>query len=234
MAHKAKLFIFSTAFILFGVSAPVFAVTEAETTEEVTTTQETQTTTAEPEITEPKDRSAGREARIEAYKENAEEKLSEAKQKRISGRCKSAQGKITSLRSRVNNAVANRKKVYLEIGDKLDSLLAKMQKAGLDTTVLETAREDMRADLVILTESLNAYDTALADLEAMDCTTDPATFMAALTSTRELLVILRAQAQDFRRFATEELRAILQDARTQLANASGPIEEATTEQDGEE
>ena len=221
MAQKAKIFVFGMLLTLFSATNAVNAQTESNaTTDDTVTTQQAEIEPAETleatESTVPEDKGTGRAERIKAYKEKATEKLSEAKQKRITSRCVAAQGKVTSLRAKVNTAVANRKTVYQEVGDKLDTLLAKMQKAELDTTKLETAREDMRADLVLLTENLNAYDTVLADLEAMDCAADPATFQTALTSAREMQTALRAEAQEFRQFATTELKAILQDIRTQL------------------
>ena len=215
-AMKKTLKVFVAVIVMsFSTVLPAFAQEEADTAE----TQElleTTTLNAEAVETQTQDRSRGRDVRRKAYQEKAE-RLSEAQQRRVAGRCEAAQGKVTSLRARINNAVANRKKVYQEIGEKLDVLLARLQKAEMDTTTLETAREDMRVDLVALTESLDGYDTVLADLEAMDCTADPASFQAALKSAREMQTSLRAQAQDFRQFATTQLRAILQDIRAQLA-----------------
>lgn len=215
-AMKKTLKIIAAVMVMtFSTMLPVYAQEEVP---QVESQGQLEATTLEAEVPEasPQDRSSGREVRIKAYQEKAE-RLSDAQQRRLSGRCESAQGKVASLRSRINNAIANRKKVYQEVGEKLDVLLARLQKAEMDTTTLETAREDMRVDLISLTESLDSYDTVLADLEAMDCTADPESFQAALKSARDMQAALRAQAQEFRQFATTQLKSILQDIRTQLA-----------------
>lgn len=197
---------------LGSVSAVEDATTQAvEATSLEATTEKVETTT-----TTPTDKSAGREARIKTYEEKVETKLAEAKSKRIASRCKAAQGKITSLRARVQGIVEKRKSSYQTIGEKLDTLVAQLQKAGVDTTALETAQQDIKADLVALDESMSAYDTVLADLEAMDCAADPALFAAALESAREFQKTVRDQAQAFREFATTQLKTLITDARQQL------------------
>ncbi len=196
------------ALLLFAsiVLAPLGSVSAVEDA----ATQAVETTTATT------DKSAGREARIKAYEEKVETKLAEAKSKRIASRCKAAQGKITSLRARVQGIVEKRKTSYQTIGEKLDTLIAQLQKAGVDTTALETAQQDINSDLVALDESMNAYDTVLADLETMDCAADPTLFAAALESAREFQKTVRDQAQAFREFATTQLKALITDARQQL------------------
>lgn len=208
-----------TSVLLVGHSSVV----RAEDSASVDETQQTTTTAAEEESTtdasasaEPKDRSSGREARISAYKEKVATKLAESKAKRISTRCVAAQTKITSLRERISAAVVKRQEAYDKIGEKLDALTAKLVAAGVDTAPLETAREDVRADLAVLAESMASYDTVLADLIAFDCASDPQTFYTALESARETQKSLREQAQEFRRFATAELRTVIQNMKTEL------------------
>lgn len=223
MGEKIKTLFLMLVISFFGMSVPVFAVTEQTASDETL-----QSTTQAVED----DKSAGREARVKSYKEKASTKLAEAQAKRLKTRCKAAQGKVTSLRARVTSAVANRKKVYQEVGDKLDTLLAKLVAAELDTTKLETARADMKAELVTLTESLNAYDTVLTDLMAMDCEADPDTFQSALLSAREMQVALRTQASEFRSFATTELKAILKDVRSQLEAKKDQTQDTTDSSEG--
>ncbi|MCA9328897.1 hypothetical protein KC959_03925 [Candidatus Saccharibacteria bacterium] len=203
MVNKMKAALFATVLALFGVVTPVFA--QSDTSVDSTT-----------DTSVSDDKAAGREARIQALKDKATAKLEEAQEKRIAARCKNAQSKVTSLRARVTGIVQNRKAVYQQVGEKLDVLLEKLKAAELDTMALETAREDMRKEIAVLVESLNAYDTALADIIAMDCESDPETFHAALLSARDLQNTLRTQSQEFRSFATNELKTILQDVRAQL------------------
>jgi chromosome segregation ATPase len=224
MVKKIKTSALLVIAMFFSLSMPVLAQTDTGSSDQ--TLQSTETEADD-------DKSAGRETRLKSYKEKATTKLADAQEKRLTSRCKAAQGKVASLRAKVNNAVANRKKVYQEVGDKLDSLLEKLVAAGMDTTKLETARADIRTELATLTESLNAYDTVLADLTVMDCTADPQTFQVALISARETQVALRAQAQEFRRFVTTELRAILQEIRSQLETANSTTTDTTEPTEGE-
>lgn len=184
--------------------------------QEETQVQETPTETAE--TTTPDDKSAGRSERLESYKAKVSAKLAESQSKRIAGRCKSAQNKLSAYRKSATVVAENRTRVYQDVAEKLDNLLAKMQKAELNTQTLETAKNDMQSDLVILKASFENYDTALADLESMDCVSDPDAFNAALTEARSLRTELKAQVQEFRQFATVQMKQILQDLKSQLEN----------------
>jgi hypothetical protein len=210
MLRKINTLLAALVLLIVSASTPVLAQTDSSS-DEASQTTTTETTD---------DKSSGREARVKSYKEKAAAKLADAQAKRVKNKCKSAQGKISSLRAKVKNATANRSKVYKEVGEKLDTLLEKLKAAEVDTTKLETARSDIQTELATLTESLNAYDTVLADLTAMDCEADPDTFNAALISAREIQVALRTQAQEFRRFATTELRTILQELKQQMVDKS--------------
>lgn len=206
--------------LFIGINPKAFAQQDSEqASEEVMQTTATQAEDTTEETVAPKDRSSGREARISAYKEKIASKMAESKSKRISSRCEAAQEKITALRTRVNEAVTKRQQKYDLIAEKLDELTAKLIEAGVDTSPLETAREDVRADLAVLAESMASYDTVLADLIEMDCASDPQTFNAALESARETQKALREQAQEFRRFALNELRTVIQELKAELESA---------------
>jgi hypothetical protein len=156
------------------------------------------------------DRAKGRDDRIKKYQERKTEKLEEAKAKRVEARCKTSQGKVSSLRGKLNNVVAK------SIGEKLDAVALRLQEAGVDTTKLDVARRDVAAELKELEQSMQAYDEVLSDIEAMDCLADPTTYISAIEQARELQKLLREQATEFRRFATTELRQVLQELRQQL------------------
>lgn len=221
--RKIKMFSMVVVFGTLITVAPVLAIEDSSnsgnTDQETTLQQTTVEDTATDNIAE------GRADRLKAYQEKVTEKLTEAKSKRITQRCKSAQGKITSLRARVKNIVANRKKVYQEVGEKLGSLLLKFQAAGLDTTTLETAISDIKTNLVDLNSDMESYDTLLSDLEAMDCTADPDAFSNALINAREVQSQLRDKAKNFRSFTTTELKTIISELRAQLKQAKDTTNE---------
>lgn len=209
---KIKTSIFLIA--LFALVPFVSVNAQVDTQEQEATTETAET--AETTISE--DKSAGRTERLETYKAKVSAKLADAQAKRIAGRCKSAQNKISAYRKSATVVIENRTRVYLSVGEKIDALLAKMQTAELDTVKFETARDDLRADLLSITESFDAYDTALADVEAMDCASDPDAFNAALTEARSLRAGLKTQIQEFRQFATTQMKEILQELKLQLEN----------------
>lgn len=186
------------------------------TNEAVKTESEQEKTTTDETKTAAEEKAQEKAARIEEYKKKKVEKLAETQAKRLATRCKSAQGKITSLSARIKNANENRRKVYQTMSEKLDTLVERLVKAGIDTTKLETAREDIKADLEVLEASMDSYETVLSDLEEMSCEEDPEAFQAALEQARLSLKSLREQAQEFRRFSTSELKTILQDLKAQL------------------
>ena len=233
MSKKIKAFLFimlATTVILPVLGAS--AVTEETTTDSAeTTTPEATTlqTTATPENGASTDKSSGREARLKAYKESIKTKLTAVKEKRVAARCKAAQEKVTVVRTRMQTALANRKQAYTTISERLDSVVEKLQKAGVDTTALETARQDVKSDVALLDEAMNAYDTVLADLETMDCVADPATFQAALESARETQKSLRDQAQALRQFATTEVKALLEEMKTKLSEKTDATTQETTD-----
>ena len=212
--QKIKAFGLIVILGIFGSVIPVVAQSDTagssqeasqNTATETTKTTDTKTTLAD---------------RLKTYQAKKTEKLAEAQAKRIATKCKVAQGKITVLRARSKNIVTNRKAVYKEIGEKLNNLVSRFQASGLDTTKLETAMTDIKADLVDLNTDMDSYDTVLSDLETMDCEADPDAFSATLSSARELQAQLRDKAKSFRSLTTNELKTIITELRTQLEQQS--------------
>lgn len=216
---KIKTFIFLIA--IFALVPFVSVNAQVETQEQEASTETAETTT-------PEDKSAGRSERLESYKAKASTKLADAQAKRIATRCKSAQNKLSAYRKSASVVAENRTRVYLGVVEKLDTLLAKMQKAELNTQTLETARDDMQSDLVILKASFENYDTALADVEAMDCVADPEAFNAALMEARSLRAGLKTQVHEFRQFVTVHMKEILQDLKSQLENKTESTDDSQT------
>lgn len=225
MVKKINLTLLATLFVLYGAIIPVYMTSY----EQVRAEEAAETTADDSAVDDDQDKAEDvasdkkndLKARLEKYKEKRTERLAAFQEQRLKLRCKAAQGKIATLEARMNNIVANRKKVYTEITEKLDKLIVKLQAAGIDTTELETAREDAKAELATVSTSLDSYETILADLSEMDCTADPEAFQAALEQARETRKQLHDDAQNFRRFVLEELRDILKDIRQQLAEKAG-------------
>jgi hypothetical protein len=233
MYAKIKVMLLAVAMGVVGFAPSAFAVEEITATEnqapmEAQTMIEPVTTT---EVMESKveEKKKTMEERLQSYKEKQQQTLAEAQSKRIVARCKSAQVKVASLRTRVTTVVETRKAVYEKIDARLTELLVKLQKAGIVTTGYETAQKDIKVDLASLSESMETYGTVLDDLVAMDCAADPEAFKAALESARETQKELREKSQEFRLFATTQLKTIMQEVRAQLEVLTS---ETTTETTG--
>lgn len=173
------------------------------------------------------------EQRIQAYKEKQTEKLAEAQAKRVQARCKAAQEKVTALQKQVATTIEKRKTAYDAVDTKISALLEKLQKAGIDTKAYETAREDVKIAAASLSEDMDAYGFVLDDLVAMDCAADPDAFKAALEAARTTQKQLREQSQAFRSLVKTDIKALMQEIRTQLEALAAASNQADTTTTGE-
>ena len=224
MKRRTALFFVSLLFVISFISVSVSA-QEAQNDGGATLTASQQEAIDQAAVIE----KTAQEDRLKTYKEKVSVKLDEAKAKRVTSRCKSAQGKVTSLHARMNKVVANRRKVYKEIGEKFDTLIQRLKKADMDTVKLETAREDIKTELAGLEDSMKNYDAVLSDLEEMDCVSDPEAFAAALSQARDLQKTLREEAQAFRSFVTVELKQLLAETKQQLQDKKTTTSETVKE-----
>ena len=242
MVSNIKMAILIAFVLIFSsASLPVLAQegqgdTGSNNDSQETTVTEEQATTQSPESEPETENTLDRKTRLDTYRVKLEEKLSAAQERRIVARCKSAQGKITSLQAKVNNAVANREKVYSEIGDKLNNLIKKLQAAGVDTTEIEVAQEDIATESQSLLAAFEDYETVLADVAAMNCEEDAEGFKAALEVARQKTTELRAQAEEFRKMVTGDLKEILQNIRQDLEtdNDENETEDDQASTDGDQ
>ncbi len=173
------------------------------------------------------DRASGRQDRIDKYKEKVTEKLSAAKERRITNGCKAAQGKVTSLQNNLSRAITNRKDIYTNIKERLDAVVVKLQAASIDTAELEVAIADIETQSSAVMEKIETYKATLEDLAAMDCTVDPTGFAAALSAAREQRTEIVTMAQALKSFVQDDVKAILQTIRQDLASNNEEAEPAS-------
>jgi hypothetical protein len=221
MILKLKLSVFVLIVGLFSVTVSTArAIEDTATVEQEATTQVDQETVKIQDATVDAESQTNKkssvEERVKVYKEKQAGKLAEAQSKRIIARCKKAQIKVLELQERVKKNVETRTATYDKIDERITKLSERLQKAGINTSALETAREDVKVDLASLKNSMNDFVVVLSDVAGMDCESDPEAFSAALAAARETRKELLQKSQEFRVFATVQLKTILVDARSQL------------------
>lgn len=214
MGRSIKVIVALFAVVSFITVAPVFAQQE-----EAQEAQLLQTTAESAETTDAENPAATREDRVKQYKERRKNAITAVRANRLKSVCKNAQGKLTSLSARVNGVATARENAHKQISERVDAIIAKLQAANIDTAALEAVRASIQEQGATVSEQLAAYQLALSDLSEMDCEADPEAFGAALEEARELSMQLRQSAFDFRQAAKEELRTLLQQARSQLPDA---------------
>jgi len=159
-----------------------------------------------------------REARIVQYKERVTERLTEVESKRITKVCAAAQRKVVILADKTKTTTQARKDTYNNVGAKLDTIVEKLQSANVDTTDLEATIDEAKAQIVQLGQLLDGYLVMLDDLATIKCEDDPEGFKAALVLVRQQRQSIVAQAQSLREYVNVNIKTVLKDIRSQLAD----------------
>ncbi len=213
--------------MIFGVFSPLAVSAQTDTkkvddTKKTTTVQET-TTKTEAQTDDSTD-STQRDKRIDLYKKQFSEKLTQAQQKKLGTACKSAQGKVTNYHNNLKSAVQKRSGHYETITGKLEELKTKLEAASIDTAELETVMTEIDAKVAAITQAATDYDTALSDLVAMDCATDPTGFKAALSVAREKRAAVLSEIQALKDYVNSTVKTLLKSLREQISNSSSGVE----------
>lgn len=199
------------------LAVPVWAAVDPDT---VTSNDEVMTTRARV-----RDSQAAIKKRIEERKTAASNvRLTPFRERQVRGRCKAAQGQITSLQARLHGAVTARGLAHSKIIDKLDELAGKVTAAGLDTAQLEQVLAELRTQLLAYEEQLTVYQQAIDDLIALECENDPEAFMAALETARSLRSQLADGSAQIKAYLHDTVKAEITVIKTQLAPAAGESE----------
>lgn len=156
------------------------------------------------------------EERIAKRKAALTERLTAAKQSRISQRCVAAQGKIRSHEARVNGVATARQNAYGVVITKLTELVPKLQEKGVDVSALEAQISVLKEKISAFQADLTEYKQAIADLAALDCTADPEAFQASLEATRKLRVDLVTSSVEIKMHVQEVIKPILVSIRDSL------------------
>lgn len=193
---------FSAVVLVPAVPAAVVFAVEGENT----TTSTTETT----------DQKAALQQRIAERKTELKTRLTYAQKQLLKGKCKAAQGKLSSVGGRAKGIETSRSKVHSLVVKHLTDLSEKLQNKGADTTELDAAVVTLQEKITIFNDDLVIYKQAIADLEAMDCVTDPDGFKASLDTARATLDTLKQDANDIRTYVKDTIKPLLQTIRATL------------------
>ena len=188
--NKIKLIVGMALVAPFLSMAPVLAATTpAPATTKTTTT--TPAPTAKPAATTLADRIAKNKATYAAT-------LSAADQAKLKLKCKVAQIKGKAFAVTLTDKVKVRTENYTKITTALSELIADMKTAGTDTKAIEAAQTELTTLIASYTTDVATYQTAIADLNDVDCIVDPAGFKGALEGARAARVVIAKDAKDIR------------------------------------
>ncbi|MEI6481559.1 MAG: hypothetical protein WCO19_04630 [Candidatus Saccharibacteria bacterium] len=188
--NKIKLIVSMALVAPFLSMAPVLAATTpAPATTKTTTT--TPAPTAKPAATTLADRIAKNKATYAAT-------LSAADQAKLKLKCKVAQIKGKAFAVTLTDKVKTRTENYTKITTALSEVIADMKTAGTDTKAIEAAQTELTTLIASYTADVATYQTAIADLNDVDCIVDPAGFKGALEGARAARVVIAKDVKDIR------------------------------------
>lgn len=200
----------------FALPAQVLAQQDNTNTDNTTETENPETLDQTQSSNESANTESGRKERIEAYKKKVTEKLTAAQERKITGACAGAQGKVNTHSKNVDKILTNRKVMYEKIISRLTTVKEKLAAASIDTVKLDTAILEVQTQSASIVAAIETYNATLIDLAEMDCTSDPSGFKAALTAAREQRADIIAKAKVLRSYITSDVKAILQELKAQL------------------
>lgn len=173
-------------------------------------------TTMQTQTTESKSTKEARDARAAERKAKLKTVLDTTQKRRIEDRCVASQGKITTLKSKVQGYDKGYVVRYDTLLGKLSDISVKLKAKNLDTAKLDTATADLTTQVATFKSGVATYRQTIDDLTTMDCKADPAGFKAAVEASRSQLAALRSQVSVIRATLKDSVRPELQALRTQL------------------
>lgn len=204
---KLKRFFITTFSALLLTPAMPVAVVFAVEGEETTTTSTTETNP---------DEKAALQERLAKRKAELNTRLTNAQKLALKGKCKAAQGKLSSVSGRSKGIETSRSKVHANIVKHLTGLSEKLKNKGADTTELDAAVVTLQEKITTFNDDLAIYKQAIADLETMDCIAEPDGFKASLDTARAALEAVKQDASDIRAYVKDTIKPLLQTIRRAL------------------
>lgn len=224
LQNLTLLLVITPVFALFSVS-PTLALSEGEDTTKTTAQNKTEV--------KPVDRNTSSQAfktelsdRIAKRKSEFKTNLTIAASERLKTRCKSAQGIIKKIEDSHKQPLVARQTRYENLVTKLSELRDKLKAAEIDTTALDAQLLVLDTKIATFNTELAALQQARVDLQALDCTADPAAFKASLEAARAQREKVVKAAADIRVYSKDTIKPNLVALRKALqAKVAGSVED---------
>lgn len=159
-----------------------------------------------------------RAERLLKNKAALKEKLDSAEEKRIIAKCKNAQKLLASHQKRFDTLQTNRTKVYEDVSDRLDTIVERLDAAGIDITELKSLVEEYDTMVHDFSELTTAHSASVGDLGELDCTSDPEAFKATLEAARAEWKTMHEVAKSIRTYLIETIKPELLAAKDSLVS----------------
>jgi len=154
--------------------------------------------------------------RIEQARKDIKEKLDAARKERIKQRCDKIQTKIADAKKRAEQFRDKHTGIYDRWVERIGNLLARLDKAGADTTQLKADLKTLSEKTATAKEEFNSYVDSIGSVEGVDCTGDPQGFYDALQQARAARGVLLDDLKAVREFARNTIRQDLLNIKDQL------------------
>ncbi len=158
-----------------------------------------------------------RETRVQQYREQATEKLSEIRQERIQGRCEAAQTRLQTVLEQDRIKADARIEAHTRVTTGVQRVINAVDAAGVDSTALQQINDDLQSRSNEVVSALGTYVTAIEDIVSLDCTADVAGFQAGLSLARQERASLRTLASSFREYVKNDVKAAMQQIKSELS-----------------
>ena len=154
--------------------------------------------------------------RLDDLKADFKTKLDDTTKKHIIEKCKPAQTVVDGTQNADKSNSTKRTDIYAKITTDINDLITKLKANGQDATALQAAETAFELKVATFNNDMTTYRQTMADLHALDCSTDPTAFEAALTTARTQREKVRADALDIRTFVTTTLKTAFTGIKAKL------------------
>lgn len=157
--------------------------------------------------------------RLEEAKRKFEDKINDAKEKRVAAACVAAQTKVASVIEKTQNFQTRHTEVHQKWLTKLTDLSARINLAGIDTTTLDGYVQELNALVSQNSSDLVSYVAGLEDVSSVDCEADATGFYSALQEARAARSLVIDDTKDVLTYIRENIKTELQNIKQQLKDA---------------
>ncbi len=179
-------------------------------------------TATTPKTTQPTTASSPEDVkkRIEEHKTTLKTKLDEATKKRIQLKCKAAQVTVAAHEKVFVTLGDSRSKVYDKLLVDLQKLATRLKDTGKDTTEIDADLKVAAQKVQTLKTEFKNYQQVVADVQAVDCATDPTGFKATLDAARTEREAIRKAAEDLHTYIKSTLKPAFDKFKTASTGSS--------------